>query len=332
MPSKFIAFPPRLASNLDYPVSGNTSDAPIYISRSSTKPKGPMDDPNNRAWTVSYHIDQIPSAPTQDAIDFAGNFAKDQSLLDRLHSVFNARPIVSRQYISEMTGMSANSLTRLLPVVAYFFNDGPWLKCWVRYGVDPRVDPECRWMQVIGTRLPIPIKEPSATQVSPSYVFTGEADALYISIYQICDIEYAPAKAILTASEIQPTCHKSDGWYPRKTLGSLRTAIKRRWLEILRQTNPEGYDLYIEAVKKASLTSARSKLKPTQVVKWGASEVRRSGRAQKVVVDPSVVEGSFERVSRRMQGDFGGAEEMDDDEQSEDAEDTEEDEYEFYDE
>lgn len=36
--------------------------------------------------------------------------------------------------------------------MAYFFTDGPWRCCWVRYGYDPRHEPEARWYQVVEIR------------------------------------------------------------------------------------------------------------------------------------------------------------------------------------
>lgn len=345
-PKRLVVIPPRMASNLDYPVSN--TETPFIISRSSgTKPKGYTADQNNRSWMISFHADQVPQGPNEEAIEFAGSLAKDANLLDRVKAVLDMRPIVSRQFISEMTGMSSGALAHILPMLAYFFTDGPWLKSWVRYGVDPRTEPESRWLQTISLRQPIPIPASDTMDSRPSYVFTGEAGSAYGSVYQICDIEYGPAKTLVAEAQVQPLCHKADGWFPRKTLDSLRTIIKRRWVEILRETNPEGYELYLETVKKASV-SARPKSKFVHLAKAGAVEMRKATRTpKKVLVDPSVIEGSFKRISR-LRGDADEEDmDLDDDDNEyeyeedqeeeeypdvENEEDDEDEEYEFYDE
>lgn len=39
-----------------------------------------------------------------------------------------------------------------MPAIAYFFMDGPWRCCWVRYGYDPRKDPIARTYQELEIR------------------------------------------------------------------------------------------------------------------------------------------------------------------------------------
>lgn len=40
----------------------------------------------------------------------------------------------------------------MMPSVAYFFMDGPWRCCWVRYGYDPRQDSTGKLYQVVEMR------------------------------------------------------------------------------------------------------------------------------------------------------------------------------------
>ncbi len=40
----------------------------------------------------------------------------------------------------------------MLPATAYYFLSGPWRYCWVRFGYDPRKDPEARRLQVVDFR------------------------------------------------------------------------------------------------------------------------------------------------------------------------------------
>lgn len=43
-----------------------------------------------------------------------------------------------------------------MPAVAYFFLDGPWRCCWVKYGYDPRADPTAKMYSVRFFALTLP--------------------------------------------------------------------------------------------------------------------------------------------------------------------------------
>ena len=59
---------------------------------------------------------------------------------------------MSRAYIYYKMGGLKDRFKCLLPLVAYYFNTGPWRNMWVRLGYDPRADPAAWRYQIIDYR------------------------------------------------------------------------------------------------------------------------------------------------------------------------------------
>lgn len=66
---------------------------------------------------------------------------------------FKRRPIWSKIALQHILNVSAELIRLLLPAVAYYHHTGPWRIMWVRYGYDPRTDPESRKYQTFDFRL-----------------------------------------------------------------------------------------------------------------------------------------------------------------------------------
>jgi len=73
-----------------------------------------------------------------------------------LRKIFQERPVWNRSSLVEHIGPELiPGLKRVLPVVAYIFCTGPWRNQWVRYGYDPRKEPEARMYQTMDFRIPV---------------------------------------------------------------------------------------------------------------------------------------------------------------------------------
>lgn len=73
--------------------------------------------------------------------------------LERVHQLFEERPIWSKNAIMYKTQFSSEQLKILLPSVAYYFMTGPWRIMWVKLGYDPRKDINARKYQTLDYRL-----------------------------------------------------------------------------------------------------------------------------------------------------------------------------------
>ncbi|XP_025114194.1 general transcription factor 3C polypeptide 5-like [Pomacea canaliculata] len=104
---------------------------------------------------VSFEDKDIPAEPSPDAIN---NFRKPlyTELLDELKKLFEERPIWGKaglRYRLRHNPSAEKHLKFVLPLVAYFFLNGPWRVLWVKYGYDPRKDPSAFKYQTVDFRL-----------------------------------------------------------------------------------------------------------------------------------------------------------------------------------
>lgn len=63
-----------------------------------------------------------------------------------LNNLFAKKPIVCKAELEqkrgeiESLGMTTTCILKHLPLLAYYTDYGPWLRCWIRFGYDPRGD------------------------------------------------------------------------------------------------------------------------------------------------------------------------------------------------
>ncbi|XP_069699297.1 general transcription factor 3C polypeptide 5 isoform X4 [Periplaneta americana] len=67
--------------------------------------------------------------------------------------IFEDRPVWSKNALIYLTKYSSDQLKYLLPAVAYYFVTGPWRIMWVRFGYDPRKDPNALKYQTLDYRI-----------------------------------------------------------------------------------------------------------------------------------------------------------------------------------
>ena len=77
----------------------------------------------------------------------------DQSIISHLRRLFEQRAIWTRNSLLYHLKISEVLLKRIIHHVAYFFCNGPWNRCWVKYGYDPRTDPKAKISQIVDYRV-----------------------------------------------------------------------------------------------------------------------------------------------------------------------------------
>ena len=107
--------------------------------------------------------------------------------------------------------------------VGYIFQSGPWRDAVVRFGVDPRKEPECRKYQTMMFMLE---KEPKDNRakfirtkpdrtVTPqvakkeSHLFDGQNVSKDGKVWQVCDVTDPFLKDLLATEDIRQECHVS---------------------------------------------------------------------------------------------------------------------------
>jgi general transcription factor 3C polypeptide 5 (transcription factor C subunit 1) len=113
--------------------------------------------PPERASTlVPLDAPRVPEGP--QLLAGASGAALDRKPAVRaLKRAFHTRPVWLLKALAHAlrrSGIAASQLREFLPVVAFRFARGPFRHCWVRYGFDPRTDPDARRFQAIEFRVP----------------------------------------------------------------------------------------------------------------------------------------------------------------------------------
>lgn len=163
--------------------------------------------------------------------------------IESLKEIFQKRPCYLKSVLLCITNFSPSMLKEALPYVAYYFTTGPWRSCWVRFGYDPRLNPEAKMYQMIDYRLRYSAEPEQKVKPKPrsSYhkrkwrsdlsenesdeyknvkfekeMFKFNPNKLPTSrnvFYQLCDIEDDDVQALIQSDLNKPNeCSEKDGW------------------------------------------------------------------------------------------------------------------------
>ncbi|KAJ2455227.1 tau 95 subunit of transcription factor TFIIIC [Coemansia sp. RSA 2336] len=103
---------------------------------------------------IRYSDKTIPKGPTPEAQEDRSHIPP--RVLERAEAILAQHPVISRNAMeillpaSECNGIK-NS--HVLPIFAYLMDKGPWRSCWIRFGYDPRKNPEARMYQILDMRM-----------------------------------------------------------------------------------------------------------------------------------------------------------------------------------
>ncbi|KAI4340052.1 hypothetical protein MLD38_024926 [Melastoma candidum] len=242
-----------------------------------------------------------------------------------LAKLFEKRPIWPKRSLNDKLlamGFNLGSLMpkrscRLLVNVAYYFNNGPFLKFWIRKGYDPRKDPESRMYQGIDFRVP---------QQLQSYCESAETSKSDCRWEDICAFRIFPQKCHLSLqlfeltddyiqeeiknSPLQQSCTFKNGWFVDHVLDRIRQRAMMRFLSVFPQPGAEGL------LKQAS--ERFEKLKRVQL----RHTPLRQQKFQQDTEDTQEEEEEEEEEDIESDNDIEGAEAADDGEEEIDADDV----------
>ncbi|XP_030063619.1 general transcription factor 3C polypeptide 5 isoform X1 [Microcaecilia unicolor] len=158
-----LYIPPPIFSRLDTPVD--------YFYRPETQHREGYHPPQvsgenliglsrarrpHNAIFVSFEDEEIPTKPLEAAVQNWKRMctnAMDMKVEEELKQLFDARPVWSRNALKANVSIHPDKLKLLLPYMAYYMLTGPWRSLWVRFGYDPRKNPEAKIYQVLDFRI-----------------------------------------------------------------------------------------------------------------------------------------------------------------------------------
>ncbi|XP_072285727.1 general transcription factor 3C polypeptide 5 isoform X2 [Pyxicephalus adspersus] len=163
-----LHIPPPIFSRLDNPVDYhyrpniNHRDGyqPPNLSSENLIGLSRARRPHNAIF-VNFEDAEVPSEPHPAAVK---NWKKlctnpvDNHVEQEMLRLFSVRPVWSRNAIKSNISVHPDKLKLLLPYMAYYMLTGPWRSLWVRFGYDPRKNPEAKIYQVLDFRIRCGIK------------------------------------------------------------------------------------------------------------------------------------------------------------------------------
>lgn len=244
-----LPFDYRFRSNPNFRLEERVDDQGNPVSEFVARSKRLMDADVDEVHVVDCEVDEVPSV-------YNGPIRpEDESLIEELRALFEERPVWCKNIVySRISDRNYQKLKTALPVVSYYFHNGPWRKTWIRLGYDPRKHAEARIYQVIDFRVKkhetrgiststwgklkinprrYKVTTPqveSEESLNSEYTFT-KPPAQQQTIYQVCDIDILKQ----LAGQFEQEYNKNCGWFTRKTLVSMRQTMKDHLATLIRQ-------------------------------------------------------------------------------------------------
>lgn len=174
-----------------------------------------------------------PSQPTSLSLQKAEDDPSSVGdLVSRISELFMKRPVWQRASLEEALGeentVSPWKLANALRQVSYLFLDGPWRKCYVRFGYDPRIDSSSRTLQMIDFRDPYLRNEDNrqANAGDKPDIHFRKAPVNRSQLYQMCDIEDPGIHALLSGPCRMMAADPHTGWLTEYEMESIRNQMK----------------------------------------------------------------------------------------------------------
>ncbi|CAN9240997.1 unnamed protein product [Alternaria alternata] len=180
-----------------------------------------------------------------------------QSLIANIRALLLQRPIVTRQLLYNRLGWDKRTKLRQAAIYCgYFFESGPWREALIRWGVDPRKDPEYRKYQTVsflsyiksGTskhravfdQHVMKLAKMAPEELESEHTFDGFNVSQTGNLFQFCDITDPLIAKILATKNIRTTCAPTfQGWYHVGTWAKATVILKDKMNTIIGGDKPD---------------------------------------------------------------------------------------------
>jgi general transcription factor 3C polypeptide 5 (transcription factor C subunit 1) len=154
---------------------------------------------------------------------------EDLELINNVKELFRERPVWQRASLEEALGPSRSGwrLATALRQISYLFLDGPWRKCYVRFGYDPRTDSSSRLLQMIDFRDPyLRSEDQRPSDKRPVDIHFRRAPSNRSQLYQLCDIDDPGIQGLLNGPCRMFAADSHTGWLTESEMESIRNQMK----------------------------------------------------------------------------------------------------------
>ncbi|CAE6365321.1 unnamed protein product [Rhizoctonia solani] len=241
---------------------------------------------------ISWDSETVPTSPPQQIID-----AKSQAkphLLAKLKQLFEQRPVWSRialiNQFPALEGREIQNTKAHIGLVAYTFSDGAWRDTLLRFGYDPRKDPQARLLRgsyqrvyfrntaneearrksIVGRRAggtgdnsntgPDVVEVPSEDRTS--HIFDGRTLHSGAASFQLCDITDSLLVPLINDEKsVRNEPDIADGWYTSHEFGLIKAVVRRKHFNLLQGKvieDKDCADLFVPGGLTSSNTMVRA--------------------------------------------------------------------------
>ncbi|KXT00351.1 hypothetical protein AC578_5882 [Pseudocercospora eumusae] len=181
-----------------------------------------------------------------------------------LQKLLETRPLLTKRVaLNSMAPISDTIFKEAMQYVGYSFKAGPWRDSLIKYGVDPRKDPKCRFYQTLMFQVDREAFKDVAdekgkfqasssswarplrhTRDAPeSHIFDGKTVTANGKTWQVCDVTDPIVKEIFDTENIREDCDPFQwGWYHSGTLAKARTIMKDKMRFLFAKEDPPVED------------------------------------------------------------------------------------------
>jgi general transcription factor 3C polypeptide 5 (transcription factor C subunit 1) len=181
-----------------------------------------------------------------------------QTLINQIKALLKERPIITRHMLYNKLGWDKRTRLRQAAVYCgYFFESGPWREALVKWGVDPRTDPQYRIYQTVSflsykkrgtarhfTEFDKHVQQLSrmtTEQLENKHTFDGVHASDTGNTFQFCDITDPLIAKILATNDVRTTCAPTfQGWYHVGTWAKATVILKDKMNAIIGGERPDN--------------------------------------------------------------------------------------------
>ena len=164
---------------------------------------------------ITHNKEEVPAGPDTDLPPIQSLDPSMQKVIYELRQLFQERPIMTRRFVLNRLGRDIfYDLRFASQYCGYAILSGPWRDTMVRFGLDPRQDPEMRKFQTLTVKLAFGGEKEKDNKEQTerhfgrvetgthkeSHIFDGKTIVPDGSVWQMCDIvdpQLAPVMAVL---------------------------------------------------------------------------------------------------------------------------------------
>ncbi|KAH5240132.1 hypothetical protein HBI72_214630 [Parastagonospora nodorum] len=180
-----------------------------------------------------------------------------QTIVTQIKTELEKRPIITRHLLYNKLGWDRRVRIRQAAVYCgYFFESGPWREALVRWGVDPRKDPEYRKYQTVSFMSYLKsgrakhgrsfddhvqrLTQMSAKELEREHIFDGKSVSTTGNLFQFCDLSDPLLTKVLSTQDIRTTCAPTfQGWYHVGTWAKVTVILKHKMNTLIAGETPD---------------------------------------------------------------------------------------------